>query len=85
MPSSKSKLGGFPGLIAAAQAKTSFLVNVALSVFHLPLKGGKVPSIVKDLEYCMFLGRKGEQSFQLPASMCFSIRTAIPVLFRAAS
>lgn len=43
------------GLLPPTQANTSFLVDVALSVFHLLLKEGNVPSIVKELEYHVFL------------------------------
>lgn len=54
MLSSKLKLNAFPGPIATHTGKDIFLVDVALGVFHLPLKEGNVLSVVKELEYHVF-------------------------------
>lgn len=44
MLSSKLKLNAFPRPAAThTEVKTSLLVDVAVSVFHLPLKEGNVP------------------------------------------
>lgn len=52
MLSSKLKLNAFLRPAAThTEVKTPLLVDVAVSVFHLPLKEGNVPRSVKKLQY----------------------------------
>lgn len=54
--SSKLKPDAFPGLIDTHTEASKAFSAVALSVFHLPLEEGNVPSVVKELEYHISLG-----------------------------